>query len=130
MQRKMTASFIQEVRDLYTPGTKVRLIQMNDVQAPPAGTIGVVEHIDDIGTIHVKWETGSTLGVVWGEDKIALVDKVVTVCDGKRTVWEHREDAIRFYAKKLADGAGSVQRKYFNVLCSLFLDLIICTDKN
>ena len=130
MQQKRTASFTQEVRDLYTPGTKIRLIKMNDVQAPPTGTKGVVEYIDDIGTIHVKWETGSSLGVVWGEDQIALVDKVVTVCDGKRTVWGYREDAIRFYAKKLADSTGSSQRKYFNVLCSLFLDLIICTDKN
>lgn len=128
MQRKITASFLTEVRDLYTPGTKVRLIQMNDTQAPPSGTIGVVEHVDDIGTIHVKWETGSTLGVVWGEDKIMLVDKVVTICNGERKVWEHREDAVKFYAQALANGEGAMLRKYLNVLCSLFLDLVICTD--
>lgn len=25
--------------------------------------------VDSMGTIHVAWETGSTLGVVYGEDK-------------------------------------------------------------
>ena len=110
MQRKITASFLTELRD------------------PPSGTIGVVEHVDDIGTIHVKWETGSTLGVVWGEDKIMLVDKVVTICNGERKVWEHREDAVKFYAQALANGEGAMLRKYLNVLCSLFLDLVICTD--
>ena len=42
---------------------------MNDVQAPPIHTKGVVRHVDDIGTIFVNWETGSGLGVAYGEDR-------------------------------------------------------------
>jgi len=43
---------------------------MDDEQAPPKGTKGVVIQVDDIGTMHVAWETGSTLGVVPGVDMV------------------------------------------------------------
>jgi len=36
----------------------------------PKGTKGVVIQVDDIGTLHVAWETGSTLGVVPGVDMV------------------------------------------------------------
>lgn len=41
---------------------------------PPVGTKGVVEFIDDIGTIHVEWENGSSLGVVYGEDLCKVIE--------------------------------------------------------
>ena len=31
--------------------------------------IGTVAVIDDIGTVHVDWDNGSGLGLVYGEDK-------------------------------------------------------------
>ena len=43
---------------------------MDDKQAPPPGTCGVVEFVDDIGTIHVHWDNGSSLGVVRNEDTV------------------------------------------------------------
>ena len=30
--------------------------------------MGTVVFVDDIGTIHIKWDCGSTLGIVYGED--------------------------------------------------------------
>ena len=41
---------------------------MDDVQAPPIGTLGTVIGIDAIGTIHVDWDNGCGLGVAYGED--------------------------------------------------------------
>ena len=41
---------------------------MDDPQAPPIGTKGTVTHVDDIGTIHVAWDNGSSLGVAYGVD--------------------------------------------------------------
>ncbi len=64
---------LESIKAVYPEGTKVRLVKMDDIQAPPAGTLGTVRYVDDIGTIHVSWETGSSLGVVWGEDAIELV---------------------------------------------------------
>jgi hypothetical protein len=61
---------IEVLRKQYPEGCMVELVSMDDVQAPPKGTKGVVLHIDDIGTMHVAWETGSTLGVVPGIDLV------------------------------------------------------------
>lgn len=68
----------EEVRNLrkrYPEGTKVRLVNMNDVQAPPANTEGEVRYVDDIGQIHVKWSNGSTLALIVGEDTFILTEE-------------------------------------------------------
>ncbi|WBW49428.1 DUF4314 domain-containing protein [Peptoniphilus equinus] len=41
---------------------------MEDIQAPPIGTKGTVRGVDDIGSIMVSWDNGSSLSVVYGED--------------------------------------------------------------
>ena len=60
---------LKKLREEYPVGCTVELLEMNDVQAPPIQTKGVVRHVDDIGTIFVNWETGSGLGVAYGEDR-------------------------------------------------------------
>lgn len=60
---------IQFLKDLYPTGTRVKLVEMNDIQAPPIGTLGTVMYVDDIGTIHIKWDNGSTLGAAYPEDR-------------------------------------------------------------
>jgi hypothetical protein len=55
-------------------GTRVRLVSMDDMQAPPAGTEGTVQYVDDAGTMHVQWDTGGSLGLVPGEDEWELVE--------------------------------------------------------
>ena len=53
-----------DIRRKYPKGTRVRLLEMDDTQAPPIGTEGTVNYIDDMGTIHISWDNGSSLGVV------------------------------------------------------------------
>lgn len=67
---------IERLKKLYPVGTKVKLIEMADVQAPPKGTTGEITNIDDIGTIHVKWSNGSSLGLIIGEDKFEIINSV------------------------------------------------------
>ncbi len=52
----------------YPAGTRVELVCMDDPQAPPIGTKGTVTTVDDIGTVHVNWDNGSSLGLVFGQD--------------------------------------------------------------
>ena len=59
---------VENLREQYPRGTRVELIRMDDPQAPPVGTKGTVIAVDDIGTIHVKWDDGSTLGIAFGAD--------------------------------------------------------------
>lgn len=39
---------IEHLRQTYPAGTRVELLQMEDVQAPPIGTKGTVYGVDDI----------------------------------------------------------------------------------
>jgi hypothetical protein len=64
---------IESLRKIYPAGTRVELIKMDDVQAPPIGTLGTVYGVDDTGSILVHWDNGSGLNVIFGED---LVQKV------------------------------------------------------
>lgn len=59
---------VDALKQEFPEGTRVELIEMNDDFAPPAGTLGTVDCVDDIGTIHVSWDNGSGLGVAYGED--------------------------------------------------------------
>ena len=64
---------LDKLRTQYPKGTRVKLINMNDYQAPPKGTQGTVLGVDDAGSILVSWDTGSSLSVVYGED---IVEKL------------------------------------------------------
>lgn len=55
-------------------GKRVRLISMDDVQAPPSGTEGTVHHVDSINQIHVKWDNGSTLALIPENDQYKILD--------------------------------------------------------
>jgi hypothetical protein len=46
---------------------------MNDSQAPPAGTEGTVLWVDDTGSLIMKWDNGSGLNVIYGEDIVRKV---------------------------------------------------------
>ena len=57
---------VERVRLRYPTGCRVELVQMDDPQAPPAGTFGTVLGVDDTGSIMVRWDNGSGLNVVFG----------------------------------------------------------------
>ncbi len=67
---------LKQLRENYTPGTRVMLIRMSDPYTNlRQGDRGTVTLVDDIGTIHVNWDRGSTLGVVFGEDECRRVEE-------------------------------------------------------
>ena len=59
---------VEQLRARYPKGTRVELVKMDDVGAPPIGTEGTVIGVDDIGSVMVAWDNGSSLHVVYGED--------------------------------------------------------------
>ena len=60
-------------KEKYKRGDRVKLVKMDDIQAPPVGTKGTVRFVDDIGTVHVSWDNGSGLGAAMGADIIKRV---------------------------------------------------------
>ena len=65
---------IERIRKEYPTGCRVELVRMNDVQAPPVGTKGIVRGVDDIGSIMVSWDNGCGLSVAYGEDSCRRID--------------------------------------------------------
>ena len=67
---------VSAIKKTYLPGMRIRLLKMDDVQAPPVGTEGTVQGVDDIGSIMVFWDTGSRLNVVLDEDEIEILSEI------------------------------------------------------
>lgn len=61
---------LEKIRSEYPAGTRIRLVKMDDPQAPPTGSEGTVLAVDDIGSLIVKWDCGCGLNVVLGVDKV------------------------------------------------------------
>jgi len=59
---------VERIRREYPVGCRVELLRMDDPQAPPIGTKGTVRGVDDTGSVLVRWDNGSGLNVVYGED--------------------------------------------------------------
>ena len=74
---RLTPEHLKALREQYPAGCRVRLTRMNDPYRPDlkAGALGTVLRVDDIGTIHVAWDCGSSLGVVLGEDSCTRIDE-------------------------------------------------------
>lgn len=64
---------VEQVRRQYPVGTRVELVEMDDFQAPPIGTKGNVEGVDDTASLLVAWDNGSRLNVVYGEDEVRKI---------------------------------------------------------
>lgn len=72
-----TPEQLKVLREQYPKGCRVKLNHMDDPYRfdLKEGAMGTVRYVDDIGTIHVAWDCGSSLGVVFGEDSCTRIDK-------------------------------------------------------
>lgn len=67
---------VESIRRQYPAGTRVELVKMdNESQAPPIGTQGTIRGVDGIGDLLMRWDTGSGLKVIIGEDVIRIISK-------------------------------------------------------
>ena len=79
---------LDALRERYPKGCRVELVRMDDpYRKMPPGLKGVVTGVDDSGSIHVNWQNGSSLAVVFGEDECRKIE------DGEVTV----EELLRRY---------------------------------
>lgn len=60
---------VERIRKSYPAGTRIQLDQMGEDPRPiEPGTKGTVDCVDDIGTVHCRFDNGRYLGLVPGED--------------------------------------------------------------
>ena len=88
----MRPEVLKRIREQYPIGCTVEIIEMCDpYRDMPAGLRGTVTHVDDTGTVFADWENGSTLGAVFGEDRIRRVNSSLPqpfahVCSNEETL--------------------------------------------
>ena len=66
---------VRRIREQYPAGTRVELVRMEDVFAPAPGTKGTVLGTDDAGDLLMRWDNGSGLNVIYGEDIVRNVEE-------------------------------------------------------
>lgn len=120
---------VERVRSQYPAGARVELMQMDDMQAPPMGTKGTVIGVDDTASIMVKWDNGSHLNVVYGEDACRKLDTVTTICYGKKDVWDSRNEAREFFLRAIMGSEGSECDRYTKIYTELVIGKAVCTDE-
>ena len=76
MMMRPTREELTEIKEHYPVGCRVELVYMNDPYNTKLteGCQGTVRVVDDMGTIHINWDCGSRLGVVFGEDYCKRVE--------------------------------------------------------
>lgn len=120
---------IERLRAAFPVGTRVELVRMDDVQAPPIGEKGTVTGVDDMGSIMVNWDHGGSLSIVYGEDVCRKLPAVTTVCYGKVREWNSREDAEHFFKRALSFSEGHERKRYKQILIKLKQGATLCTDE-
>lgn len=119
---------VERIRREYPAGARVELVRMEDVQAPPVGTKGTVLGVDDTGSLLVRWDTGSGLNVVYGEDIVKKLATVTTVCYGEKKVWDSRKEAADFFLQAIAGTEGAECERYTTIYTKLVSGLEVCSD--
>lgn len=67
-------SYLEQLRKQYPKGTKLQLLSMRNEKYPVLpGTVGEVTHIDDVGSIHMRRENGSSLALIPEVDSFKAV---------------------------------------------------------
>ncbi len=67
---------INQIKQKFLTGTRIELIALQDPYTKlKTGDTGTVDFVDENGTIHMKWDTGSNLGLIPGDDAFRIIEK-------------------------------------------------------
>ena len=124
----ISRGMVEELRKQYPKGTRVELVSMDDRQAPPPGTRGTVVGVDDTGSLLMRWDTGSSLNVLYLIDTVRKLRPVKTICYGEEKQWDDVNEAKAYFLEAMAGSDGSERERYTNVYIKLMSGKEVCSD--
>ena len=79
---------VNRIREQYPAGTRIELISMDDPYSKlKPGDRGTVSVVDDIGTVFVDWDSGSSLGLAHGADSFKRIENEIIYKNGAE-MWQ------------------------------------------
>ena len=85
--------------------------------------------MDDTGSLLVRWDNGSGLNVIYGEDVVKKLDNIKVTCYGETEIWDTRKEAADFYLKAICGSEGSECERYMKIYSELFEGKTECSDE-
>ena len=70
----MTRHEVEMIKEKFQPGIRILLHEMKGEPQMYDGLEGTINHVDDIGQIHVHWDNGSSLALNYEEDSFEVTD--------------------------------------------------------
>ena len=65
---------VKYIKKKYSKGTRLELLKMYDLLSEvPPHSIGTVDHVDDMGHLHMNWNNGETTSLVVGVDEFKIL---------------------------------------------------------
>lgn len=102
----------EQIKKDYPEGTRIHLSFMNDPYAPvEPGTRGTVDFVDDMGSVHMKWDNGRTLALIPGEDSFRKLTAQELAEENKHSSLDEQIDAAKSSALSNKTASESVKIK-------------------
>ena len=77
----------------------------------------------------MRWDNGSGLNVVYGEDIVRKIPVIKTVCYGRAKEWYSRAEAEQFFFHAMMNSEGSERSRYVKIYTELKMGKEFCTDE-
>ena len=118
---------IKRIKETYVKGMRVRLVKMDDEQAPPIGMEGTIRGVDAIGSVLVMWDTGSKLNVILEDDEIEIIkenndSKIYTVYSSEADIsfiMEDRNNSIAVVGFYFGEPNERMTSEYYGKLVAI-----------